>query len=113
MFAVSSSRQDVDVEHVPTGCQTNNGAIECAVDGTTFTGVFDMDLRALRGNQTVDVTVTVTAPGYVDPNPGDNTAAVKLSLGGILGLILHGVVGEGAPLEPVGKLADDVLSLLP
>jgi len=113
-FDVTTSNPQVALEGIPDACTYVNAdktVVECNPGGGTYTGVFDMDLHNLGAKETVDVTVTVTAPGYSDPNPADNTKTFKLGLKGILG-VTQALLGEETPLVQVGGVVDDVLSLL-
>lgn len=99
------------IEDIPFECAFAEGStsvVECDPAGSTYSGVFQVDLKA---QETADVTVTVSAPGFEDPDLSNNTATIQVRITGLTGLI-SGTTGQGAPLEPVGKLLDDVLTLL-
>ncbi|HSV39311.1 MAG TPA: hypothetical protein VLI04_11180, partial [Nocardioidaceae bacterium] len=110
----STDNPQITLEDIPVGCAFVDGSttvVECDPGGPTFSGVFDMDLQAIVGQETVGVTVTVSVPGNVDPDPSNNTKTFSLGAGGVIGL-LGPLVGEGSALEPVGTLVEDLIDLL-
>jgi RNA polymerase sigma factor (sigma-70 family) len=111
----ASSRPDVGLEGIPDNCTYANPEqtrVDCVVNGSSFTGVFDANLRSLGEGDTVDITVTVSVAGYLDPDLTNNAKTVRLSLQGILGISLAKVLGEDTPLEPVGSLVDSIIDRL-
>ena len=80
-FELSFSDGRVGLVRLPRGCDyvdDQHARVACLSRGSSYSAVFDADLRGVPALEPVTLTMTVTIPGETDPRPADNTSSTTL-----------------------------------